>query len=307
MDPTEQYKSNSINLYAKDSSGSKLSLFDASGDGKFTSVVKNFTLAFSAAGESGASNNHVIHIPQVHTLVSGYAMGVGWALGDLRSSRDTLVAGLAQEVKDRDAAILVESNRASGVESQLQSDLNAEVSRATQVDNNFATALAQEVSARSSADNTNAGNITFESNRAQAAEGVLQSNLDAEVSRAQAAEQSNAGDIANEVSRAQAAESVLQSNLDAVTAADSARFDAVELSVSNLETKHNTELATEVNERTLAVNNLQSQITNILSNIDPASLDSLTEIVDKFNQDGLEYVSRLHALESRLDALTANP
>ena len=91
MDPTEQYKSNSINLYARDSSGSKLTLYDASGDGKFTSVVKNFTLAFSAAGESGASNNHVIHIPQVHTIVSGYAMGVGWALGDLRSSRDTLV------------------------------------------------------------------------------------------------------------------------------------------------------------------------------------------------------------------------
>lgn len=307
MDPTEQYKSNSINLYARDGSGSKLTLYDASNDGKFTSVVKNFTLAFSAAGETGASNNHVLYIPQVHTIVSGYPMGVGYALGDLRSSRDTLVAGLAQEVKDRDAAILVESNRAAGVEYQLQVDLSAEVSRATLIDDNFATALAQEISARSSADNTNAGNITFESNRAQAAEGVLQSNLDAEVSRAQAAEQTNAGNIANEVSRATGEEARIEAKLDGVTAADTARFEAVELSVSTLESKHDSELATEVNERTLAVNNLQSQITNILSNIDPASLDSLTEIVDRFTSDGLEYVSRLHALESRLDALTANP
>jgi len=307
MDPAELYKSNAINLYARDSSGSKLTLYDASGDGNFTSVIKNFTLAFSAAGESGASNNHVIHIPQVHTVVSGYPMGVGWALGDLRSSRDSLVSGLAQEIKDRDAAILVESNRALGVESQLQTDLTAEVNRSTQADSNFAVSLAQEVSDRKSGDTNNANNLTFEVNRAQAAEDVLQNNIDAEVSRAQSAEQANATAIADEQERASDEEARIEAKLDGITAADSARFDAVEASVSALETKHVDELAEEVNERTIAVANLQSQITNILSNSDPAALDSLAEIVAKFNADGATYASRLTDLESRLDQLTANP
>ena len=307
MDPSEQYKSNAINLYAKDSSGSKLSLYDASGDGKFTSVVKNFTLAFSAAGETGASNNHVLHIPQVHTIVSGYPMGVGWALGDLRSSRDTLVSGLAQEIVDRDAAILVESNRALGVEGKLQTDLDAEAADRKQADSNFAVSLAQEVSDRAAGDTSNANNLTFEINRAVAAEGVVQSNLNVEVSRAQAAEVANANAIAGEQKRASDEEARIESKLDGITAADSTRFDAVELSVSTLESKHDGELATEVNDRTLAFNNLQSQITNILSNSDPAALDSLSEIVSKFNLDGLSYATRLTDLESRLNELTANP
>ena len=307
MDPAELYKSNAINLYARDSSGSKLTLYDASGDGKFTSVVKNFTLAFSAAGESGASNNHVVFIPQVHALVSGSPMGVGWALGDLRSSRDTLVSGLAQEIVDRDAAILVETQRSQGVESQLQSDLTAEVNRSTQADSNFAASLAQEVSDRKSGDTNNANNLTFEVNRAVAAEGVLESSINVEVARALAAELVNADAIADEQERASEEEARIEAKLDGITAADSARFDAVEDSVSGLETKHVDELAVEVNERTLAINNLQSQITNILSNSDPASLDSLSEIVAKFNLDGATYASRLTDLESRLNELTANP
>ena len=307
MDPAELYKSNAINLYARDSSGSKLTLYDASGDGKFSSVVKNFTLAFSAAGESGASNNHVVHIPQVHTLVSGYPMGVGWSLGDLRSSRDTLVSGLAQEIKDRDAAILVETQRAQGVEAQLQTDLSAEVNRSTQADSNFAVSLAQEVSDRKSGDTTNANNLTFEVNRAQAAEGVLEHSINSEISRAYAAELSNANDISAEQKRASDEEQRIEAKLDGITAADSARFVAVEASVSALETKHVEELAQEVNVRTLSINNLQSQITNILSNSDPAALDSLAEIVAKFNADGATYASRLTDLESRLDQLTANP
>ena len=307
MDPAEQYKSNAINLFARDSSGSKLSLYDASGDGKFSSVVKNFTLAFSAAGETGASNNHVIHIPQVHTLVSGFPLGVGWALGDLRSSRDTLVSGLAQEIVDRDAAILVESNRALGVEGQLQSDLDAEVTRSTQADSNFAVALAQEVSDRKAGDTNNANNLTFEVNRAVAAESVLESSINAEVSRAQAAELVNANAISAEQKRASDEEARIEAKLDGFKVADEARFDAIEESVSDLESKHVDELAQEVNERTLAINNLQSQITNILSNSDPAALDSLSEIVAKFNADGATYASRLTDLESRLDQLTANP
>ena len=303
MDPNSLYKSSAINLYAKDESGSRLKLYDASGDGKFTSVVKNFTLAFSAAGESGASNNHVVHIPQVHTLVSGYPMGVGWALGDLRSSRDTLVSGLAQEIVDRDAAILVEKNRALGVEAQLQTDLNAEVNRSTQADTNFAVSLAQEVSDRKAGDSTNANNLTFEVNRAVAAEGVIQSNLDAEVARAQAAEVVNANAIAAEQKRASDEEVRIEAKLDGIKAADEQRFGAIELSVSDLESKHVNELAQEVNDRTIAFNNLQSQINNVLSNSDPASLDSLSEIVAKFNADGSTYASRLNTIEAQLQYL----
>jgi len=48
---------------------------------------------------------------------------------------------------------------------------------------------------------------------------------------------------------------------------------------------------------------LDARIDNVISNTDPASLDSLSEIVNKFNADGQTYADRLTALEGVVNAL----
>ena len=88
--------------------------------------------------------------------------------------------------------------------------------------------------------------VAAEETRALAAELVLTNDLAAEVTRATTAEQTNATAIAAEETRALAAEGALDT---AYKAADT---------------------------------NLQGQIDNIVSNTDPAALDSLTEIVTAF-------------------------
>ena len=98
--------------------------------------------------------------------------------------------------------------------------------------------------------------IKAEETRATAAEGVLTTDLANEVTRATAAEQANAADIATESTRAQAAEA------------------ANATAISNVAT----DLAAEVT-RTDA---LVVTVNDIISNTDPAALDSLTEIVQAF-------------------------
>ena len=88
--------------------------------------------------------------------------------------------------------------------------------------------------------------VLVETNRATAAEQANTTAITNEATTARAAEQANATAISNEESRALAAESALDT---AYKAADTA---------------------------------LQTQITNIISNTDPAALDSLSEIVTAF-------------------------
>ena len=88
--------------------------------------------------------------------------------------------------------------------------------------------------------------VLVETNRATTAEGVNTTAITNEASTARAAEAANTTAISNEETRALAAEGALDT---AYKAADTA---------------------------------LQTQITNIISNVDPASLDSLSEIVSAF-------------------------
>ena len=213
------------------------------------------------------------------------------------------------------AAIGVETNRATGVEGQLQADLTAEVNRATLAEGALQTALNTEASTARAAEGANATAIanaqaeldvtqsgaglatdgTYSANGSAdyisgatsladadnkldaaikamdvaykaadtvltndlaseeaariAADTLLTTNLNNEIARAQNAEgvnaaaiSQNASDIASEEARAQAAEGVLTTDLAALTAT----------------------------------------VNDVISNTDPAALDSLTEIVTAF-------------------------
>ena len=112
---------------------------------------------------------------------------------------------------------------------------------------------------------------------------AAQTALDAEITRAMSAESALASDISDEETRATAAE---QSNAAAI--------------------------AQEITDRTSGDSALQSQINSIVSNTDPAALDSLTEIVAAFQAaDGSitgvvnSNTSRITSLEGGVSAIEA--
>ena len=88
--------------------------------------------------------------------------------------------------------------------------------------------------------------VATEKSRAEGVEATLDAAIQAEVARATAAEEANATAIAAEKTRAEGAEAQIRTDFGA------------------------------------ADTNLQTQINNIVSNVDPVALDSLTEIVNAF-------------------------
>ena len=129
------------------------------------------------------------------------------------------VQELLDKIEPNAQAIIDETNRAEGAETQLQTNINAEETRAK----------AAEQTLQENIDAVGQGGsaaVTAERERAQAVEQTLQQNIntetanriadvDAEEARAKAAEQTNAQAISSETTRAEAAEQTLQQNIDA--------------------------------------------------------------------------------------------
>lgn len=98
--------------------------------------------------------------------------------------------------------------------SNVQSNLDAEVSRAQGVEASLTGALSAESARATAAESAIAGDLAAEVARATAAEGVLTSDLAAEVSRAQGAEAALQSNLDTEASTRLGADSVLQANID---------------------------------------------------------------------------------------------
>lgn len=278
------YRSNVLNLFSDDGS-------------------KNFRITPLMDRVDIAYDGYSIHVSELY---------VGDGMDDVK---------VYDKLFQNTALVSGEQSRAEGVESQIDSDLKAsvlvlqdiddglqiaidnEVTRATQVDTNFSNSLASETSLRVAGDFGLATDLTFEVNRATAAETVINSNFSAE----QTARQTE--------------ESRIESKHDVYVSSNNSRLDATELKHDDHETaqgqrssaieqsvqvqsdKQAQDLLDTVAARDAAIANLQSQISNVISNTDPASLDSLAEIVSNFNADGANYAQRLHAIESTLNDL----
>jgi hypothetical protein len=162
------------------------------------------------------------------------------------SGLESELAALVAEDLALGAAIVAEETRALGAEAALQAAVDAEKLRAEAAELVLTNDLAAEVV------------------RAMAAEGVLTSNLSAEVSRAQGEEGRIEGKLDQEI-------------LDraADVTAEETRALAAEAAIAS-------DLAAEVIRATGAEGGLQTQIDFITSNVDPAAIDSLTEIVAEF-------------------------
>jgi hypothetical protein len=173
---------------------------------------------------------------------------------------ESLQSALTNEINDRQAADLA-----------MQADLTAEIGRAIAAETALQADIDAEEVARAAGDAQLTADLAAEVARATAAEAALQGEIDAEEVARAAQDAVLAADIAAEEARALAAEAALQADLSAETVARIAGDAALAA-----------DLAAETARATAEEANLQSQINNIISNVDPAALDSLTEIVDAF-------------------------
>jgi len=236
-------------------------------------------------------------------------------INSVDTTNDQAFAGY---VVSNNAALSAEESRAMAAEASLSSDLSDEAARAISAEAGLSADLTAETVRATAAEAGLSSDISDESARATAAEGVLTSDLSTEKARAIAAEAGLSSDLSSEVANRVAGDDALQLSLDNEvsdrTAADQAiqsNLDAEAARATAAEAKLTADLSDEVANRTDAVAGLksdlsdevanrtdavsteeaarkygdkylQSQINNVISNIDPAALDSLTEIVAAF-------------------------
>jgi hypothetical protein len=190
-------------------------------------------------------------LAEIVTAFQGADSNLNGAITSLATSAST---ALSAEATTRAAADLAEQSARAAAVSDLQSQIN-------NLSGSSTSSLSQEISDRIAADS------------------ALRTDLDAEVTARIAA-------IAQELSARQAADSAEQSarvaadlaEQSARIAADSAEQSARIAADAGLQSQ----MDAEVSARSAADTNLQNQINNILSNTDPAALDSLSEIVTAF-------------------------
>jgi len=196
-----------------------------------------------------------------------------------------------------------EEKRAIDEEARIQNELTAEKLRVSLQEANEAQNLANEVLARETADLALDTKITNEANTRQAADTAHTQAIVDEENRAMV-EESRIESLHN---------AYVVSNDQRVLDAEIAHADYVasnNVAVGDLNTelidqkeKQQADHDAEVKDRTDAVANLQSQIDFFTSNSDSSAIDSLSEIVNRFNNDGVQFSDRLNALESVVQEL----
>lgn len=203
-----------------------------------------------------------------------------------------VVADLAQEVTDRQNAINTEAASRAAADTNLSSLIGLEESARILADQGLASQITQEVADRVAGDSS------------------LQSSISSEITRATNAEATLTQSITDEIARATSAEEVLQDNIDTLDVySQEIRSDLDDLNILTFDIR--SELDQEVIDRATADSALSSQITaleqsslaadtnlsnliaaetaarqaaiaDLLSNTDPAALDSLSEVVSAF-------------------------
>ena len=217
--------------------------------------------------------------------------------------------------------IASESLRAINAESAIQSNLSDEIARAQYAESETQAALDAEIARLSNQEAFEAGELAAEVANRVAGDNVLQNALNNETKARTAADTQHTTDISNESLRATSEEQRIEAKFDAYKSSNDVKVDAGDAKhyayelyanqrMTDIENKSTSDgtansdaLATESKTRADEVSRLDGRIDNVISNIDPAALDSLSEIVNKFTNDGVYYADRLTALEAVVAAL----
>ena len=128
--------------------------------------------------------------------------------------------------------------------------------------------------------------------------GVLQSALTTETA------QRAAGQSADAVARVALGDSLqtaLNTEIHTARAKETENTDAI----NDLSVALNSSIASEISARSVAVANIQSQIDFVKSNVDTAAIDSISELLAKFQADDGSLLSIITSLQAEVNTLKA--
>ena len=100
-----------------------------------------------------------------------------------------------------------------------------------------------------------------------------------------------------------ARDSAIEAQATADRESESVRMDIIESKAAADYSELDERIGTSGTDTASKFDALTLRVDGILSNTDPASLDSLAEIVQKFSADGIDYAQRLTNLESVIQQL----
>lgn len=202
-------------------------------------------------------------------------------------------------------AISDEFTRAATNENKIEGLLNTEVSRAKTAEEANTASINSEVANRKVADTTLQQNIDAEKTRATAVENAINQNLAQSVTNLSQIDAALQVNIANEKIRAEGAESTLQSNIDNeaslrsaadgvlqqnITAAISTAADDATTKATAAETNAKSYTDTrigDIGDNTNVKAYVDGKIGFLADNLDPDAIDSIKEVVDLVQGDGV--------------------
>jgi len=190
------------------------------------------------------------------------------------------------------------SSRISG-DASLAAKLSYETSERIKKD-------ADEAVERSNAVDSIMIELSSEESSRIAGDASLASNLSSEESSRIAGDASLAADLSAEESARIVAETSLQNNIDAESSINLVRDQAEESRAIAAETSLAADLDAEQSRAESAEASLNAKVENVISNVDPAALDSLTEIVGAFQSADGDLNGAITALSSTATAAVDN-
>jgi hypothetical protein len=196
-----------------------------------------------------------------------------------------------------------ESGRAVNAETAIQAELTAEKDRLVNQEAYEAGVLATETANRIAGDNALQNSLTNESNFRIAADAQHTTDISNEALRATTEEQRIEGVLNDYKTSNDAKVNAGDAKHDAYETYANGRMDAIEAKSVSDGTANADALAVEVKARQDEVARVDGRIDFITNNSDPASIDSLNELLVKFTNDGASYADRLTALEGVVAAL----
>lgn len=290
MDPNQLYKSHELRLF----SGDGLEMLHlketsmAEPGNEQNTVNKFFRLELKSV--SGNTNSRMVVVPQlaVHSKTGSYVVPVGWTLGTLEEA-----------VVRIDGELFQKTQQLSGLEADYTDLIDTERTARVAQDTLHTNAINSEITTREQNDFLLSGRIIQEVNDRIAVNSAINQSIAA-----------NTASISDEVKRATSAEGGLALSLSNhrvdLDAADLALGGRITSEITDRKTADSAlvdSLASEAKDRYDADQTLSARIDFITHNVSPGALDSLSEIVNKFNADGATYASRLTAIESVLAEL----
>lgn len=271
MSAPVDYKAHELNLYSNNSVG-HLKFEDGKGSGKGPGFGQNQEYIFAKYTDSANGNMQwPVCIPELFTIdnSSGYVLNIGWTITDEQKK-------LVDEIKARTDADDVETKARVSADQKLSDSLVADSKAHTDYEALLAGQIAAETKARGTAVSAEAKSRADADDFLQAQVGGLWGGLQTIEADSKTRDTALDGKLTVERTRALDAEAVVQANVDA-----------------------------EAKARVSEVKRLDGRLDFITNNSDGAAIDSLSEIVAQFSQNGQGYASRLSYLEAVVSALVA--